>query len=367
MTRLFIWNDIFITGIDSVDEQHQQLVKLINDLGEMVISPGELDLQLFASVRKGLLAYVCFHFGDEERIMREAGLDPRYTQQHQAAHKAFIDEIQAMDETCNEVSFEVARNLATYLVYWLAYHILDIDQSMARQIKAVRQGQTAAQAYEEDIRFKGSNTEPLVSAMTGLFYLVSERNRELRELNRELDQRVKQRTLELEEANRKLQVLSTQDDLTGLYNRRFAMLSLSQLWIEKERYAGTFSVLLLDADHFKEVNDRYGHAQGDALLRTLAERLRHSVRGSDIVCRIGGDEFLIICPHSTHAAATETAIKILAGSEPFFNADGVECWNGALSIGIAEVNNNMTRPEDILQAADNALYDAKRKGGAGIS
>ncbi|MDH5512560.1 MAG: GGDEF domain-containing protein, partial [Gammaproteobacteria bacterium] len=127
---------------------------------------------------------------------------------------------------------------------------------------------------------------------------------------------------------------------------------------------GSLSVLLLDADHFKQVNDRFGHAEGDALLRTLATRLRDAVRRSDIVCRLGGDEFLVICPHSSLPGAADVARKILAAKQPFCTADGVECWDGAISIGIAEATGAMTQPEDLLEAADQALYTAKRQGGA---
>jgi hemerythrin len=189
----------------------------------------------------------------------------------------------------------------------------------------------------------------------------------LRALNRELEQRVQQRTIDLEHANRQLQLLSTQDDLTGLPNRRFAILSLNQLWFETQRYGGALSVLMLDADRFKEVNDRFGHAAGDALLRDLAKRLRDAVRRSDIVCRLGGDEFLVICPRSSRLGAADVARKILADKRPCRTGDGVECWDGALSIGIAEVRGSMTRLEDLLQAADQALYTAKRQGGAQVA
>jgi len=138
--------------------------------------------------------------------------------------------------------------------------------------------------------------------------------------------------------------------------------------LEKARYHDEgLSVLMLDADHFKAVNDRFGHAQGDTLLRTLAERLRQSVRASDIVCRLGGDEFLIICPRGTREGALNVARLILETSQPCFTPDGVECWDGAISIGIAEAEGDLVKPEDLLGAADQALYASKHKKGGCVT
>jgi len=367
MISLFTWNDTFLTRIPSIDEQHQRLVGLINDFAELVMSTDKLGHQAFSPVWDGLRDYVEVHFNHEESLMCEVGLDYRHIDRHRSQHKAFISEVLAFGEIDNVVHIDKARNLVEYLVHWLTYHILDVDQSMARQIYAVREGQLPTEVFEIETRSVRSSTEPILAAMTGLFSMVSERNRELRALNSELEQRVAERTVELEQANRQLQLLSTQDDLTGLPNRRFALLSLNQLWVEKERYGSSLSVLIIDADHFKEVNDRFGHPQGDALLRTLAVRLRRSVRASDIVCRLGGDEFLVICPRSSGAGTLEVAKKILAESKPFITPEGAECWDGSLSIGLAEAGDTMTKSEDLIKAADLALYDAKRKGRGRIS
>jgi diguanylate cyclase (GGDEF)-like protein len=86
---------------------------------------------------------------------------------------------------------------------------------------------------------------------------------------------------------------------------------------------------MLDADHFKLVNDTYGPAAGDSLLQELAKRLRESVRRSDIVCRLGGDAFLVPRPQSPASGAVEVARKILALNQPFLTPEGDECWDGA--------------------------------------
>lgn len=367
MLSLFNWNEGFLTHISSVDEQHRKLVELINDLGEMIFSSDTLDPLQFIPVRDTLFNYVHQHFVDEESIMAAAELDPRHCEPHILAHQAFLAEALVLGDITNGFSIDEARRLVDYLINWLAYHILGMDQTMAKQVVAVEKGESAATAYETEAQSARYSSEPLLAAMSGLFYMVSERNRELRSLNRELEMRVKERTQALEAANHRLQLLSTQDDLTKLPNRRFAYLSLDQQWQERVRYQTPLAVLMIDADQFKAVNDNFGHAMGDALICEIGRRIRSTVRASDIVCRLGGDEFLVICPRTDHAGATELARKIVAASLPFQTPEGVECWRGALSIGTAEADATMSNPEALLAAADRAMYSAKRQGGARVS
>lgn len=364
MAPIFSWNDSFLTHIDSVDSQHKRLVMLINELGEMIMSAEELDPERFIDIRDQLFDYIHIHFADEEQIMTSVCVDPRHVDHHFAAHRGFIADALKVGNFSGSLTNEEARELVDYLINWLAYHILDMDQEMARQVHAIQGGLTPNEAYQQEVTSKHDQAGPLLNAMKGLFYTVSERNRELRLLNQELEQRIRQRTQELELANRQLQLISTQDDLTRLPNRRYAMLSLNQLWQEKNRYHEPLAILLVDADHFKEVNDQFGHAQGDLLLKELGTRLHHTIRASDIVCRLGGDEFLVICPRTGAAGARTLAGKLLASSTPFCMADGTPCWSGSISIGIAEANTNIHTPEELLQNADQAMYQAKRLGGS---
>ena len=364
MLSLFNWNEGFLTHIASVDEQHRQLVLLINDLSERLLSPTELNPEHFVPVRDRLFNYVGEHFADEEALMVDLKVDQRHCKPHVQAHRAFIEDALALGDIHDGLTAEKTRELVDYLINWLAYHILGMDQSMARQMHAIHAGASPSEAYDEEARLGRYSSEPLLAAMSGLFFMVSERNRELRTLNQELELRVKQRTQELEEVNRQLQSLSTQDDLTKLPNRRFAYLSLNQLWQERLRYPMPLAVLMIDADQFKAVNDNFGHATGDALICEIAQRIRSSVRASDIVCRLGGDEFLVICPRTDFPGAAELARKIVEVSQPFHTASGVECWSGAISIGIAEADASTSNPDELLAAADRAMYDIKRQKGA---
>jgi diguanylate cyclase (GGDEF)-like protein/hemerythrin-like metal-binding protein len=372
VSEVFQWSPSFLTGLSDVDDQHRQLVALINELGALLASGDSVDSTQVAQALTALREYGSTHFREEEALMVQAGLDPRHTAFHQGEHRSFVEEILVMSGMATNsaagscpVQLSVKREVG-YLVNWLAYHILGVDQAMTRQMRAIEAGTDAAEAFEADIRYREaqSSTEPLLAALNGLLGLVSARNRDLAELNRTLEQRVLERTLDLERANERLKVLSFQDDLTGLPNRRHALAALEQLWAQARIDGFPLSVLMLDADRFKRVNDQFGHAEGDAVLRALAGRLGRAVRTSDIVCRLGGDEFLVICPRSGRGGAAAVAEKILAGQQPHRNAEGETCWSGAVSIGIAEVDASMTRPEEILKAADEALYQAKRSGGA---
>lgn len=369
MATLFHWTNVFETGLDFVDQQHRYLVSIINDLGALVLSGSSIDQATFTHYYQSLLDYTRFHFAEETANMQQLKLDERHLNVHIREHLRFIDELQHID-TSQPISQDQYQDLLSFLTNWLAYHILGIDQSMARQIALIEQGMEPAEAYEEDASLQASTSEPLLAALKVLYQTVLEKNQRLREINKELDQRVRQRTTELEttntkleQANQKLHRQTVVDELTGLYNRRFAVATLQKLWAARRRNGSPLSVLMLDVDKFKPVNDCFGHAAGDALLCQLAAHFKESVRTSDYVCRMGGDEFLIICPDSTLEGATHVARKILATQTPFYLDNGEVCWQGGISIGIADAVPDMAAIDDLLAAADAALYRAKGRGG----
>ena len=366
MSDVFKWSSAFLTGLPEVDAQHQRLVELINRLGHLLTEGEDVSPQEILAAQADLLDYGHVHFTDEERMFVAAGVDPRHVEYHCQEHRAFIDEVKSLAFADEALPAASVRREVSYLVSWLGHHILGVDQAMARQVQLIEQGLSAEQAFQtvlED-RQRQASTEPLLAALNTLLAVVSERNRELAELNRTLEQRVSERTAELARANERLNVLTYQDELTGLPNRRHALSALEALWQEARQDGTPLSVLMLDADRFKGVNDTFGHAEGDAVLMALGRRLREAVRTSDIVCRLGGDEFLVICPRSDAEGAMLVADKILASRRPHVNGAGVECWSGSVSIGVAEVQPEMRTPEDVLKAADRALYEAKRVRGS---
>ncbi len=357
----FHWNKFFETGIDTVDQQHHGLVDLINQFGESLIEGQGASFNDIELLFNRLTAYAQRHFRDEDALMQVAGLDARHLAQHRKAHADFVQDLSLLHERAGERR-ETAEALLKFLTYWLAYHILGSDQSMAEQIAAIRAGQTAEDAYAADAQAKQGATGPLLSALNGLFQQVSERNRELQELNRSLEAKVAERTRALSDTNQMLQQLALTDVLTGLPNRRQAMATLEQAWAQSERECLPLSCMMMDADGFKQVNDQHGHTAGDEVLRQLSQQLRESVRRSDIVCRLGGDEFLIICPGTAPEGALQLAEVVRQKiSKLRVAVDGGE-WLGSISVGVSAKAPGMEHFDALIRLADEGLYLAKRSG-----
>ena len=159
----------------------------------------------------------------------------------------------------------------------------------------------------------------------------------------------------------RLAVLSQTDDLTLLYNRRFLDDVLPREIDRARRYGHALSVLVLDLDHFKQVNDRHGHATGDEVLRILGDRLRAFSRLADVALRWGGEEFVVLMPETNGAQAREVAerLRVGIGHPPFSTSAGdVIC---TLSVGVASLDAG-DDAVGLMRRADDALYRAKRAG-----
>ena len=151
------------------------------------------------------------------------------------------------------------------------------------------------------------------------------------------------------------------DILTGLQNRRSFNEEINRQFAQRQRQRITFSMLMIDVDHFKNFNDTHGHLAGDLVLRAVARMLSNTLREMDIVCRYGGEEFAVICPGSTLAQAAAGAERVRAAIE----AEVITLKEGpvrvTISIGVAEVDETEIA-EGLIQRADSALYAAKRAG-----
>ena len=155
------------------------------------------------------------------------------------------------------------------------------------------------------------------------------------------------------------------DGLTQLANRTYFDEKLLEMIKIHRRHNDIFSLLLVDVDNFKEVNDRFGHPAGDRILKGVAFNLRSALRESDFVARFGGDEFAIILFKNNSKSAIEVAFKLCkAQQESRFLMDGVNI-KVSLSIGVAEIEADDT-PETILMRADKALYNVKSEGRNGV-
>lgn len=178
----------------------------------------------------------------------------------------------------------------------------------------------------------------------------------------ELEQKVKERTKELHEANRELMEISLTDALTNLPNRRHAMQQLRKHWEESLKMPKPLSVMMIDADHFKEVNDTYGHDAGDKVLCELSKVLQHNVRTDDLVCRMGGDEFFILCPNTDISGCLHVAEELRRNVTQMRVRTGDGVWVGSVSIGCAIRQKEMKTIDELIKAADKGVYAAKRAG-----
>ncbi|MBU2113829.1 MAG: GGDEF domain-containing protein [Gammaproteobacteria bacterium] len=162
----------------------------------------------------------------------------------------------------------------------------------------------------------------------------------------------------------KIRHLADRDQLTGLYNRFALNRKLAQLQQLHSRHQQPYAVLLLDLDHFKQVNDQYGHLTGDKVLKHAATLLKQSIRNEDILGRFGGEEFLLLLPMTEQPAAEQVADKLiqLLRQQPLQLGDTAIALTTSIGIATAHANSPVLSSETMLQQADKALYHAKANG-----
>jgi diguanylate cyclase (GGDEF)-like protein len=179
----------------------------------------------------------------------------------------------------------------------------------------------------------------------------------------ELHLKVKRLQDELMVKNATLARLSTVDALTGLRTRRYVKELLSIEFLRARRYETPMAILMADLDHFKEVNDRFGHPTGDAVLQGVSELLTGSLRATDTAGRYGGEELLVVLPQNTGKGGAVLAERWRrkVGKALYETPDG-EDISVTISIGVAEYRSELESPDDLVAAADKALYRAKEKG-----
>jgi diguanylate cyclase (GGDEF)-like protein len=166
------------------------------------------------------------------------------------------------------------------------------------------------------------------------------------------------------EAARKLFESSVRDPLTGCFNRHYLEECLPVEHAYAKRHDVPMSVLFMDVDHFKEVNDEHGHAVGDEVLREVGGYLRRAVRTEDTVARYGGEEIVILVRHSTAAAVKQMADRLRAGVESLAIAAGKEVIRVTVTIGLATFTGgkDASSIDELLARADSALYRGKQEG-----
>jgi diguanylate cyclase (GGDEF)-like protein len=166
--------------------------------------------------------------------------------------------------------------------------------------------------------------------------------------------------LKLRDAMRRM---SIRDPLTGLFNRRYAEETLTQEIFRAKRQSTRIAVMMLDIDHFKQFNDSFGHDGGDAVLRELGAYLTDQIRGSDVISRFGGEEFLLLLSPTTLEGARKRAEQIREGVKLLAVRHARKSLGTiTISVGMAVFPDHAAEPEALVKAADIALYQAKQAG-----
>jgi diguanylate cyclase (GGDEF)-like protein len=190
-------------------------------------------------------------------------------------------------------------------------------------------------------------------------HALADANQQLEIANQQLEQKVEQRTQELSNANQHLQFLATHDNLTGLPNRFLFFDRLDQAIKKSRRQKHRFALLFIDLDDFKNVNDSFGHVTGDKVLQKVAGYLDNTVRDSDTVARLAGDEFTIILDNVRSIADVETIAQktLKAVSQPIETEQATIVMT--VSIGISVFPEHGEDAEILLRKADTAMYSIK--------
>ena len=203
---------------------------------------------------------------------------------------------------------------------------------------------------------EGKETGVMMGSFSRILGKIEEQGNEINDFAQRLEAAYK----ELEFNNARLKEFSFKDEVTGLYNRRFFSIRLEEEVSRYRRFNHPVSVMLIDLDGFKDVNDELGHGAGDATLRDMADILLKYSRGINVICRYGGDEFAVLLVETSKAGARLYADRIrqVLATYPFANGRRVTA-----SFGIAALPEDVApAADDLIRAADEALYAAKRAG-----
>lgn len=250
--------------------------------------------------------------------------------------------------------------LATVLFMLAGHHVAGY---FSRPIERLHQAAQRITAGDESTPIRG---ESAVKEFSGLFDSLQamtstlvERRRTVEDINARLEQTVEERTAQLRTANEDLDRLAHTDPLTGLHNRRAADIRLHEEYLRSRRSKSKHAVMMIDIDHFKQINDRYGHEGGDQVLQKVAALLAHGMRETDFVARFGGEEFIAILPDTDLSGAIVVGEKLrcMLGEAQIAPAGHVTA-----SVGVASSTEEDDSEEQLLRHADLALYHAKASG-----
>jgi diguanylate cyclase (GGDEF)-like protein len=239
---------------------------------------------------------------------------------------------------------------------WIASAFARPLEDLSLTAKRLQQGD---ENLNWTIHARSLEVSNLVEALRNTATTLIDNKHALIDANALLEQKVQARTAELAQANQELQILARRDALTGMGNRLATRERLREEFLRSQRSGLPCCVLMLDVDHFKKVNDNYGHAVGDEVLRAVAATVVTSLRGSDFAGRFGGEEFLLLLPDTPLSQAMGVAEKIRAAVQAQHQP---EVGHVTISLGVALLDVADADEDMAVQRADERLYRAKAAG-----
>jgi diguanylate cyclase (GGDEF)-like protein/PAS domain S-box-containing protein len=258
-----------------------------------------------------------------------------------------------------------------YLILMLGYSREEFVKKKLWEMGAFKDIEASKEAFEalqknefiryDDLPLKAKDGKLVEVEFVSNVYLV-EKVKVIQCNIRDITER-KQAQIDLQKSEALLRELSTRDYLTGLFNRRYMEETLERELMRAERKGFSLGLIMIDVDKFKHFNDIHGHAMGDTILSGVGSLLLSHVRGEDVPCRYGGDEFIILLPDASLATTHERAEFICKYARQLhFKFDEQAVNEITLSIGVAVFPKHGLTKDAILKAADSALYRAKHAG-----
>ncbi len=358
---VFPWSKNFETGHPDIDNQHKVLVKLLNKLASTLTHDEPICIQ---DTFEELTAYAAFHFEFEEAVWHEYFNDDNWLTSHQIRHSSFLPKVLELKEKGEgEALQDIVEDIVKFLIRWLAFHIIDDDKRLAIAIYEMDKGASLEDAKMIAERKMSGSMKMLVEAVMDMYDGLSSGTLDLL---RERNARIKVEE-ELRATNKRLEILSVTDQLTGLYNRRHFEQVFRDELKRGRRNNASLNLIMLDLDHFKSLNDRYGHSVGDQALSSVGDCLQSVCkRPSDFAFRIGGEEFAVIAVAENPQSGALLSERIRSGVEAL-NIPNLNSSSGSVltvSLGAVTINPSeyIGSLDNYMKIVDERLYKAKAHG-----
>ena len=310
-----------------------------------------------------LTSYAEYHFKTEEDLWHSHFGDDEWCVQHRQTHSSFLPEVNKLKEQQKDAPLnETMESIVKYLIRWLVFHIVESDMRMANVVYNLNAKMTLPEAKASADNQMSRSAKVLTDAIFQMYDALSTLTLDLM---REHSERL-QAEKKLKDAYRELEKLSVTDQLTGLFNRRHFDTVFEQELLRTRRAKRKLAYIMFDIDHFKKLNDRYGHLEGDAALKKVGEKLKSICRRpGDFAFRLGGEEFGVIVSDQNLNDIASFAEAIRSGIYelriPNADSDVADWMTISLGMVIKQPHAGDTI-DNFVKIADERLYKAKQQG-----